>query len=216
MKKLVVAFMAMMMITSTMLGSVYAISFSDLPTTHWAYANITKLVDDGVVSGYPDGTFRPSGTITRGEFTKLLVLTIFGQSYDKVLKKDGYEHWALPYVRTAELRKILAEDEFTINNINEPITRIEMVRMVSRADIHIRKSDMNVEGELPFSDTADLGETDKLLLLHAVSRKLLEGNSDGTFAPDHNMTRAQAATVIYRYTMQGFERNTTTKPAGQS
>ena len=32
---------------------------------HWAQDSIEQAVNDGWVNGYPDGTFRPDGTITR-------------------------------------------------------------------------------------------------------------------------------------------------------
>ena len=34
-------------------------SFSDVPTSHWAYQQINRCVRDGIVSGYSDGTFKP-------------------------------------------------------------------------------------------------------------------------------------------------------------
>ena len=40
---------------------------------HWAGKNITELAALRVVSGYPDGTFRPDNRITRSEFTVILV-----------------------------------------------------------------------------------------------------------------------------------------------
>ena len=38
---------------------------------HWSEAQVTKAVETGWVNGYPDKTFRPEGTITRAEFTKM-------------------------------------------------------------------------------------------------------------------------------------------------
>ncbi|MCU0525468.1 MAG: S-layer homology domain-containing protein [Elainella sp. Prado103] len=46
-------------------------TFSDL-TNHWAANCILALADRNLVRGYPDGTFRPEGTITRAEFTVLM------------------------------------------------------------------------------------------------------------------------------------------------
>lgn len=47
------------------------IKFSDLNETHPAYEGIQKLVEAGIVSGYPDGTFKPDGDITRAELVKI-------------------------------------------------------------------------------------------------------------------------------------------------
>lgn len=40
-------------------------SFSDVPTTHPFYGDITAVADAGISNGYPDGTFRPSDPVTR-------------------------------------------------------------------------------------------------------------------------------------------------------
>ena len=48
-------------------------NFSDLASSHWGYQAITKMSETGIVSGYPDGTFRPDNSITRAEFSSILV-----------------------------------------------------------------------------------------------------------------------------------------------
>ena len=40
---------------------------------HWAQKEIQEAVAAGWVDGYPDGSFQPEKTITRAEFTKLLL-----------------------------------------------------------------------------------------------------------------------------------------------
>lgn len=42
-------------------------SFSDVPSDHWAAAQIGKATALGWLSGYPDGTFRPESSLTRAE-----------------------------------------------------------------------------------------------------------------------------------------------------
>lgn len=43
------------------------ISFSDLPVDHWAFPYITIAKNSGLISGYPNHTFRPNAQITRAE-----------------------------------------------------------------------------------------------------------------------------------------------------
>jgi hypothetical protein len=45
------------------------ISFSDLPTSHWANDDIILLALTGVVNGFPDGTYRPEDQVTREQFS---------------------------------------------------------------------------------------------------------------------------------------------------
>jgi hypothetical protein len=42
--------------------------FTDVPTDHWAYDAVNQLQEDGILIGYPDGTFGGKRTITRYEF----------------------------------------------------------------------------------------------------------------------------------------------------
>lgn len=43
----------------------FAITFKDMPANHWAADSVQKIVEMGVTSGYPDGTFRGTRTVNR-------------------------------------------------------------------------------------------------------------------------------------------------------
>ena len=46
--------------------------FKDVPTTHYAYGHIVAAQKAGYLKGYPDGTFRPAGNVTRAELAAIL------------------------------------------------------------------------------------------------------------------------------------------------
>lgn len=48
-------------------------TFPDVPFSHPNEDAIAYLVKEGIVSGYPDGTFRPEQEINRAEFTKIII-----------------------------------------------------------------------------------------------------------------------------------------------
>ncbi|NJL46359.1 MAG: hypothetical protein HC929_01130 [Leptolyngbyaceae cyanobacterium SM2_5_2] len=48
-------------------------TFSDVAPDYWAADYISALADRDILSGYPDGTFRPEATVTRAEFAAILV-----------------------------------------------------------------------------------------------------------------------------------------------
>lgn len=50
-------------------------SFSDVPSNHPNADAIAYVQAQGIVSGYPDGTFRPDAKINRAEFVKIIVLS---------------------------------------------------------------------------------------------------------------------------------------------
>ena len=46
--------------------------FPDVPQNHWAYQYISQLAGNGILVGYPDGTFKGDATMTRYEFATML------------------------------------------------------------------------------------------------------------------------------------------------
>ena len=57
------------MVEETYSGGLY---FDDVPSDHWAKEEIAALAKLGVITGYPDGTFRPEQKINRGEAAVIL------------------------------------------------------------------------------------------------------------------------------------------------
>jgi len=50
--------------------------FTDVPADHWAAGYINVAVDVGVISGYPDGTFKPENPVTFAEAIKMIVAAL--------------------------------------------------------------------------------------------------------------------------------------------
>ncbi len=76
MKKLLAITLSILMTFGMMSNNVLAeekITFSDI-SGHWAEQDIKKIASEGIISGYPDGTFKPDAPITRAEFAKIATL----------------------------------------------------------------------------------------------------------------------------------------------
>lgn len=77
-------------------------TFSDIDG-HWAESTILKFKDMNILSGYPDGTFKPDGSVTRAEFAKIIV-TAF--DLDEKTSLEEYTdlnnaEWYYPYIECA-------------------------------------------------------------------------------------------------------------------
>jgi len=66
-KSLVIAILLLALTVSAFAGS-----FADVPANHWAYEAVNKLVAAGLITGYPDGTFKGQNTLTRYEVATIL------------------------------------------------------------------------------------------------------------------------------------------------
>ncbi len=98
-----------------------AVSFSDVPATHWAsgYINVAEM--KGVVNGYPDGTFKPEGSITYAEALKM-ILTAMGYHEEGFVVLRWPTTWI---IQAAEIG--LDEDVEVLANL--PITRGEVAKL---------------------------------------------------------------------------------------
>jgi hypothetical protein len=76
------------------------VDFFDVPETHWAYNRILRIARMGVVTGFPDGSFRPAETVTRAQLAAML-----DQAYDLDDGRDSFDdiagHWAEPQIERA-------------------------------------------------------------------------------------------------------------------
>jgi PKD repeat protein len=52
--------------------------FSDIPVSHWAFSYIQRLNEDGISSGYPDGTYRPRVEVNRAQMAAYLARAFLG------------------------------------------------------------------------------------------------------------------------------------------
>lgn len=64
--------MARMLVNAFKLEGTNHVNFSDVGTDYWAYNYITKLAANNITTGYPDGSFKPKNTVTRGNFAAFM------------------------------------------------------------------------------------------------------------------------------------------------
>ncbi len=54
-------------------GQVAKITFPDVPADHWAAGAIERAAEAGILSGYPDGTYKPGQAVTRAELAAVVI-----------------------------------------------------------------------------------------------------------------------------------------------
>jgi hypothetical protein len=173
--------------------------FSDVPTSYWAYDAINSLSVKDIVSGYPDGTFKPDASITRAEFATMLVKALglntagsTGQFTD-VTTGD----WCYGSVNTAVYASLTSGIGDHLFSPNDPITREQMAVMVAKAlgtnAPAVDRTELNA-----FSDRSAVSSWAVTGMEDVVKAGILSGMHDGTLAPKAEATRAQAAAMIYK------------------
>ena len=93
--------------------------FVDVPKDHWAYSAIQKLVDDGVLEGYPDGTYRGNKLMDRYEMAAM-VGSLDGK-IDKVRKDDKAAIRRLQ----KEFKNELGEMDMRVTSLEEDMQKLK-------------------------------------------------------------------------------------------
>jgi hypothetical protein len=170
---------------------VYASSkFTDI-NGHWAQSQIENLTAQNIISGYPDGTFKPDKIITRAEFVTLLVKAFKLEIKTDKVFNDTANHWAKDYIATANAFGIANGYSNDIFGPNDPITREQMTVMI------VRVANLQSSGAtLSFSDSVKVSDWAKDAVVIASANKIIKGFPDGSFQPLNEASRAQAVIVI--------------------
>jgi hypothetical protein len=174
-------------------------AFSDVPTGHAFYREITWLVNDQITGGYPDGTFRPTLTVSRQ------VLASFLWSY------DGHPAVTLPspptfadvpatYAFVTPIEWAAAEG-LTGGYPDGTFRPITAVSRQSVAVILYRQAGspaVTLPSAPRFSDVPNAHPFAEEIEW-AASRGVVSGYADGTFKPGTAISRQAVAAMLYRF-----------------
>jgi hypothetical protein len=159
---------------------------------HWSENYIKGIVSKNIITGYPDGTFRPENKITREEFASILIRALELESKTGLYFNDTLDRWSTDNISTAVYHNIIKGYSNQSFGPTDFITREQMAVMIARA------LELNEEYEdKTFTDIDEAAPWSKSAILSAVSKGLLDGYPDGTFRPKNNLTRAEAIKVVY-------------------
>ncbi|MDA1060851.1 MAG: S-layer homology domain-containing protein [bacterium] len=176
--------------------------FSDVPGNAGYADAVIALYYDGVIGGYNDGTFRPDNSVTRAEFSKMLVEVndfdytdipsdILSNCFTDV--KDLPDHWYAPAVCAAKNQgwvKGYGSGEF---GPNQNINKAEALTIVLNAFDFEVPDGASVEKN-PYDDVGN--EWFRGVAYSARSEGLIP--QAGLFNAGSSMTRGEIARIIYK------------------
>lgn len=106
--------------------------YSDVAATSWYNTAVSTLSSMGIITGYPDGTFRPNAAITRAEFAAIAAR--FDSNGDKTAAKfsDIATHWAKDEISIAYNNGWITGYPNGTFGPQRDITRAETMTLVNR------------------------------------------------------------------------------------
>ncbi|WP_227394327.1 S8 family peptidase [Jeotgalibacillus aurantiacus] len=171
-------------------------SFTDVPTTHWAFKEISESNKLGIVNGYSDQSFKPNQSISRRHATMILNRLFQWDSLESMDSMfadiNDFDFISRHSILSANKEKVIngySSGEFKPEN---PLLRSQMALILYRA---LQIEDTTDSKDLKFSDVSSSDE-----FYQAVSSLTKAGiiTNQDQFRPYDEITRAQFSAMISR------------------
>ena len=183
--------------TAPPVNSAIDTSFTDIPQTHWASAPIQDVVSRGLFVGTKPGTFSPNESMSRS----MLVTVLYRLAGEPAVQavnhfNDVGRTYYTDAVTWASENQIVSGTSSNTFSPNLMVTREELVVMLYRLANPVPNASAKLTG---FSDTAKVSSWAAASMQWAVENEILKG-SNGALLPQQKLTRAEAASLISRFT----------------
>lgn len=197
MKKIILPLLALL----CLILPAQAAGFYDLPADHWAGAEIRRAVDAGVVNGFGDGSFQPGRDVTAAQFCAMLSRSFQKEAFDAAPEGEYREMDACLSVLGGTRVEAVYKSSWKRWNryVNEPLSRYDMAQIVYNV---LQEQDALQEtiqlSTAEIADWADIPEGYHSAVFTCWGLGILKGRSDGRFAGEEHLNRAQACVIWSR------------------
>ena len=157
--------------------------------------------------GYPDGSFKPDGSITRAETATILVRTMtthFGVGIDRNAADISGRFsdvsagaWYHDYISVAYRYGLVQGFPDGSFKPGDPVTREQLAAMLART------TDILTNGQLPYIDAADVSGWAFNYVFTVLVHDWMHGDAGGRFRPIAPLSRAEAAASFCRILGRG-------------
>lgn len=171
--------------------------YNDVQNGMWAKEAIEFLSKRGILSGFPNGEFKPNEQISREQFAKIVCMSAgidTDDNYNIKFDDVDYSSWYAPYVNALYKKGIIAGKNENTFGVGEAITRQDVCVILYRL-----KSREQEELNMEYTDKDDISPYAETAVGYFSARAVINGFDDGTFLPKKSCTRAEASRIIFNY-----------------
>ncbi|MDV2886336.1 S-layer homology domain-containing protein [Alkalihalophilus pseudofirmus] len=196
---MIILIICLSFMTTTVYG---AKTFNDVDGQFWAKKEIDYLANQSIISGYPDGSFKPNQTVTRSQAASMIVKAL-GLSTEgrpdisfRDVEKDFHAYRAI----AAIVDEGIMRGSGDLFRPNETLTRGQMAAVLDRA---FKLNPFNEE--IYFKDI-----TNDYIFYRSIQNLAANGitagySSDHTFRPNTSTSRAQFSVFVARALDESFK-----------
>jgi hypothetical protein len=186
--------------TQTAVATATPIKFTDVPQDLWARPYIEALASRGIVSGFPDGTFKPGGAITRAEFAALLQKAFEQQPTSTApnYKDVPTNHWALPAIEQSVKTGFLRGYPNNIFRPNQPIPKVQTIVALANG-LRLKPTTVDQDILKTYQDGNRIPNYAKDPVSAATTSGLVSNYPNPNILnPNRNASRAEVAALVYQ------------------
>ncbi|OCT15940.1 hypothetical protein A8709_09980 [Paenibacillus pectinilyticus] len=224
-KWLVIATMSCLFLIGSLQSKSEAAGFTDI-RGHWAEQTINQMVQQGLLDGFPDGTFRPDETVTADQFVKIVLLAftdkfpngerkwktsflqtlsasnqnILQQDYrDFTFKPNTVGYWAKPYLDLASDLHFISKGQF--GDYKASLKRedvAEILYYLLKETEYLEDETYSLALASQFGDLQSATSRQQKFIGESMTKGLMEGYPNGYFGVGKYVTRAEALEIISR------------------
>jgi hypothetical protein len=175
--------------------------YTDVASAEWYRAAVEYAFDNNLIDGKTGTTFAPESPMTRAMLVTALYRKERSPSGAKAatftdVPSSGELARAVAWAVEAKITNGIGDNKFDPDG---NITREQIAAMFFRYAT-FKKADTSAKGDLSvFSDASRISDWAKDALIWANGAKIINGNTDGTVAPQGTATRAQVSQILLNY-----------------
>src|SRR6056297_635317 len=188
--------------------------FSDIGDAPWAETYIENMVDEGIVTGYEDGSFRPNDNISK--YASILMIYRTVKATDLVTTSEqtvnisrhmttivskGVPNWpdmygAVAYCLENDIITAADLDNFHIGDTYTNARRFEVAVFLGKTMNIYLEEDLNVLYSLDFKDASSIVAAARPYVYLLNKKDIINGDELGYFNPNSPITRAAMAKML--------------------
>jgi len=179
--------------------------FSDVQKGHWAESYIVRMNLKGIIKGYADGTYGINKPVSRLETVTMIIRTMGleaqaeGKTVPTTFKDQApIPQWGEKYVAMGVIQGVITGSDLYSFRSGENAKRFEVAQFIGKAMGLELSAPSHVSDPLPYTDAFDIPLSARGYVALLRAKGIMMGNSDGTFKPLQDVTRAEVAALMAR------------------
>jgi len=181
------------------------VNLSDVSSDYWARPFIQVLADNNVITGFPDGTFKPNQSVTRAEFAALIQKAFRNQNRIRQLSSGGFKdvpagYWATSAIQFAYETGFLAGYPGNVFSPSQQIPKVQAIVALTNG-LGLTSSSTGTSTDLStyYTDASAIPNYAVSSVTTATQSNIVVNYPDvKQLNPQQSLTRAEAAALLYQ------------------